>query len=209
MPASSMVPSPYRRKHPSDRVYSEEEAARWQCTDDSSIPHGVPCRAGQGRRSGSDRTFGSTGAGSEDFEFVMSRVKNREVPPPTPTPVWMPWVSWGLDSNSDPDAPLDQPPPFPDDIFEDDSDQQTSGPKPLKRRTIVFSVSTTKHETVERLGRSNRILMDSADDDDEADGSLQEDDASRSALSLSGEGGSRSKPYRLTGSLLQHRTFST
>ena len=182
---SSVISGPYRRKHPSDKAYSEEEAARWQGTDDNSIPQGVPCRAGHGQRSGSDRTFGSTGAGSEDFEFVMSRVKNREVPPPTPTPVWMPWVSWGLDSNLNPDAPLDQPPPFPDDLFEDDSDQQTSGPRPLKRRTIVFSVSTTKHETVERLGRSNRILMDSAEDD-EADETHEMDDASRSGLSLSG-----------------------
>lgn len=119
----------------------------------------------------------------------MSRVKNREVPPPTPTPVWMPWVSWGLDSNPDPDTTADQPPAFPDDVFGEDTDQQADVPRPLKRRTIVFSVSTTKHETVEHLGRSNRILMDSADEDDEPNESfVDEDDASRGGLSLSGKG---------------------
>lgn len=76
----------------------------------------------------------------------MSRVKNREAPPLTPTPVWESWVPWGMDS------------PVPEgtrtivdaDLDGEVKEKEVGGTTDSKRRAIVFSLSTVKHDLVER-----------------------------------------------------------
>ena len=128
-----MLISMYAKRHPTDKAYSEEEAA-------GNYTQGSNGLLKLGNTLSDDDN-------SSEFEFVMSRVKNHEVPPPTPVPVWQPWVSWSskdakllLLGNSDADT----------DEGGDGRENESFKPSISKRRTILFSVSTTKYERIER-----------------------------------------------------------
>lgn len=123
----------YAKRHPTDKAYSEEEAAR------SYSPEASGLLGLRDTRRDDDN--------SSEFEFVMSRVKNHEVPPLTPVPVWQPWVSWSTKGNKplllgNGDADTDE--------GNDTSDNESFKSPVSRRRTILFSVSTTKHERIER-----------------------------------------------------------
>ena len=133
-----MLISMYAKRHPTDNAYSEEEAAGAY----SHGAHGLlklcntPCDDDN----------------SSEFEFVMSRVKNHEVIPLTPVPAWQPWVSWSskeakplLVGNSGADT----------DEGDNGSARESSKAPISKRRTILFSVSTTKYERIERTTLPN------------------------------------------------------
>jgi hypothetical protein len=134
-------------RNPCDILYSEEEAAR--CWSPDKPVQSSTADSGDyipDRPSGGSGTGTRTCTGEGDFEFVMSRVKNREAPPLTPTPLWESWVPWGIDTPT-PDRPQTL-----DDADLDGEVQVKEGrvTTDSKRRAIVFSLSTMRHELVER-----------------------------------------------------------
>ena len=86
-----------------------------------------------------------------DFEFVMSKVQDREALPPTPTPVWVPWQSWDLSSGR---------------RARNNREAKVRGPRPARRRrSILFSLTSTKRERVECSNARDVAMLDSADCD--------------------------------------------
>ena len=116
--------SPFHRRHPVDKAYSEEEAARSFSPDKHYYRSGREAEKSLQLCDANDPLDDTLG-----FEFVMSRVKSHEMPPLTPVAAWKPWLKDGYGDM---------------DCYEDFKLPATS-----KRRTILFSVSTTKHERVE------------------------------------------------------------
>jgi hypothetical protein len=134
-------------RNPWDILYSEEEAAR--CFSPDKPVQRLTAFSGDyipDRPTGGSGTATRTCTGEGDFEFVMSSVKNREAPPLTPTPLWESWVPWGIDTPT-PDRPRTH-----DDADVDEGvlEKEIGGTAESKRRAIVFSLSTVKHELVER-----------------------------------------------------------
>ena len=86
-----------------------------------------------------------------DFEFVMSKVQDKEALPPTPTPVWVPWVSWDLSSgrrartNRESKVPKSRP--------------------VTRRRSMLFAFTSTKRERVECSTARDVAMLEWADCD--------------------------------------------
>ena len=124
------------RYDPSGSAHSEEEAAR-------SHSPGV-ARAKQ------MHAFDKEGVKHKpDFEFVMSQVQDRAALPPTPTPVWVPWVSWDLSSGR---------------RARNNREAKVRVSRPVtRRRSLLFSF--TKRERVECSTARDMDMLASADCD--------------------------------------------
>ena len=133
---------------PSGCAYSEEEAAR--CLSPSNPKSAkLQTEIAQGKQM---HAFDKEGVEHEpDFEFVMSRVQDREALPPTPTPVWVPWVSWDLSSGR---------------RTRNNREAKVRVSRPVtRRRSILFSLTTIKRERIECSNARHAAMLDSADCD--------------------------------------------
>lgn len=155
--------SPTSGRNPWDIAYSEEEAAR--CFSPDKPLQRIPAEKADhipDRSSGGSRTV----AGQGEFEFVMSRVKNKEVQPVTPTPVWEPWVPWGPYTHTHADADTDAD---MDGGQHEKEGEEVGGAAEGKRRALVFSLSTVNRERVERTDESQDRPAHTKGDPDQDD----------------------------------------
>jgi hypothetical protein len=86
-----------------------------------------------------------------DFEFVMSKVQDKEALPPTPTPVWVPWVSWDLSSGR---------------RARTNREAKKLKSRPItRRRSMLFAFTATKRERVECSTAKDVAMLEWADCD--------------------------------------------